>query len=860
VRGSTPLAALILAGGALQLASVAAQPPLVPATFELAVSGGEPTLEQMGIRPEERAVALPLIARALHGAAAVNTSGSLAVTFTEIFGPVTTGTSAPVPPGPAAVVLAPFSDSFWRQVLQIDRDADLFAAIVKHRGAMLLAAGALYSGAGTRTWLEREPALAAQIVKSWPGAFAVAAPGLSITENGVQLAGGQDAVAAWTALVGVPPTEPSQFLRRLLDRDDGRLARFFATIRQLDEGTREAVLAPLAGETATAALDAVYKAARRAEPVWPPNVHPYQLTNADLPSVLRGLSELNPSELPQQAGLWPALLRSDVGSRRDAAAILAQAPASSAYTATVRAILDGQYRERRDRLTMVVLARRVWHETADSTDQADAVYALAQFPRYRALLLTLDRIGIVSPGAWAASVDAARRVDEGGGSERTERMAVFQGALAMLERSCLAGSLGAADADRLVRTLADGVVKGSDLRRVVASWITDDLLPALPPLVRPDAFTGRTAYESRILQALGGPTTKTGVAVSWEGLDYTVDVAAAERERILRIRELLPSPGLDAALESDSRARLAAALTALAYAPALGDPDGPVTLSPDVISRHAFGPATPNAGRQPAWSPPLERSGTGAPWHVEGSLLGLDLALARIALRRISVDDMPAIPTINLNDQFTLARTAVAMTPSALSDETRDRIAAAIARGRKRVAQAGANPAAVDELAGEIGMSGAQRQTLPWTLSRDPDAAPRLFGLRDLFWLGRDGLDAKTLAPWGVMADTVYGRLVPRFEAPVAWDLLAGRPDTGMLATQVPDLTLRLAEETARLHLPATLIPAALLYLTQDYWHEVDARFADDWPAMVRGAAAIDSSRMGDYVAALGSQGPLRSR
>ena len=92
------------------------------------------------------------------------------------------------------------------------------------------------------------------------------------------------------------------------------------------------------------------------------------------------------------------------------------------------------------------------------------------------------------------------------------------------------------------------------------------------------------------------------------------------------------------------------------------------------------------------------------------------------------------------------------------------------------------------------------------------------------------------------------------------WDRLAGRPDTGTLATQVPDLTLRLAEETARLRLPAAIIPAALLFLTQDYWHEVDARFADDWPAMVRGAAGIESRRIEDYVAALGSRGPLRPR
>jgi hypothetical protein len=51
-----------------------------------------------------------------------------------------------------------------------------------------------------------------------------------------------------------------------------------------------------------------------------------------------------------------------------------------------------------------------------------------------------------------------------------------------------------------------------------------------------------------------------------------------------------------------------------------------------------------------------------------------------------------------------------------------------------------------------------------------------------------------------------------------------------------------------------------LLFATQDYWHAVEARFADDWPAMVRGAAAITTGRVEDYVAALASAGPLRPR
>jgi hypothetical protein len=79
-----------------------------------------------------------------------------------------------------------------------------------------------------------------------------------------------------------------------------------------------------------------------------------------------------------------------------------------------------------------------------------------------------------------------------------------------------------------------------------------------------------------------------------------------------------------------------------------------------------------------------------------------------------------------------------------------------------------------------------------------------------------------------------------------------------MMATQVPALTLRLAEETTRLALPACLIPALLTYATQDYWHEVAARFPDDWPAMTGQAEALSSLRVEDYVAALAGDGPLR--
>ena len=82
----------------------------------------------------------------------------------------------------------------------------------------------------------------------------------------------------------------------------------------------------------------------------------------------------------------------------------------------------------------------------------------------------------------------------------------------------------------------------------------------------------------------------------------------------------------------------------------------------------------------------------------------------------------------------------------------------------------------------------------------------------------------------------------------------------GFEGSQDYDLVLRLAVETARLKLPAQLVPGLLMYAAQDYWHDVDSRFPDDWPAMTRQALALSPSRVEDYVAALAGGGPLRPR
>ncbi len=200
----------------------------------------------------------------------------------------------------------------------------------------------------------------------------------------------------------------------------------------------------------------------------------------------------------------------------------------------------------------------------------------------------------------------------------------------------------------------------------------------------------------RIAAAAGARRPAVGADLrrrsSWEGLNYRIDLFAAEHARLKRIREQIESPGLDAAIAAGDPEKIADALLALVYAPALGDPEGPALLGGDIAQRHNFGLVGPAGMRRDfvAWSLPREQVGDGSPWHLEGSIVGLDIALARLALRRIESDEMPSAPTINLNDQLTFARTVMALNPRALTrsgsrpDRRGDRARPRAREGRRR--------------------------------------------------------------------------------------------------------------------------------------------------------------------------------
>ena len=833
----------------------------VPGFFDLAVTGGTATFERLGLAPDERGVALAILARELHGQG--TDRGETGRLLASVFGPPDGPAPEPAPGSQPITIAAPLTADHWRDVLELKGHADLFPALVSNRSALIVSAATLAADPSVRRLLDRDRGLLRWLVRSAPGAFHTAGRGLRIENDHIAVPGGLAAVPIWEAIVGEKVTRPPEFIRALVSREAGRLAWFYGAAAAMSAERLAAVLGPGPLEAQIEQTRAMLDGFRTGDQNWRIEEHPFLRGVADAWMVTSQIALAGSTvSAPNWQWLWEAVFeRSDL-SRREAAAIR-RSPGSPVTLAWLAAKLaSSPAQERRERFESVRFAQLVFGDTTD-TNATDVLIALAGFRRYHALLVTLDRMDIRAPRTYARAVEVARRIDDRPGRERKLNLIGLQGALAIVERARMSRAITAATAEQLVLSLADAVDHDAPLMPAIAQWLATTLSDALPRLVRPDRWTGQTAFESKFLQAMAGPAGETGLpAVEWEGLEYRLDLVAAERQRILEIREQLESPGLDAAIASRQPQQLADALLAIAYAPALGDPAGPALLGADIITRHDFGLEAPAAIRRAgmAWALPREHVGDGLPWRVQGALLGLDLGLARLSLRRLADNEMPVEPTINLNDQLTIARSVHAINARDLTDDHRDRIVAALARGRRRVADAGTNPAALLALAVEVGTSFAVRETLAWTVTRSPESVPAMFGIRDLLWLGKPDLGAAELDRWGVYVEGLNGRLTTAMPPPAPWEDFGGRPDGGIMGTQAPDLILRLVEETARLGLPGRLVPSLLTFAAQDYWHDVSARFPDDWPAMTRQALALSPSRVEDYVAALAGSGPLRTQ
>lgn len=350
----------------------------------------------------------------------------------------------------------------------------------------------------------------------------------------------------------------------------------------------------------------------------------------------------------------------------------------------------------------------------------------------------------------------------------------------------------------------------------------------------------------------------SAAAAGWPPPVEPASRALAQLGRIRDERDLNRAVGLSAPLVALADAILADALASITYAVAIGDPDSRALIGENMARRHDFGLMLPDrrAQRNVAWALPEQRIQPGEPWHVRGSLLALDVALASFGLRRVVLDGELRAPVLNSSDRRTLVDTVALVNPFALTDGDRNAITGALAAGRERVARVAIDADALEALVQEARLDGWRRQELVWLAANGSDRVTEVFSLAELVWLGRPP-PSVDLAAWGMSALATRGCLCTRFPAPGEWRNYAGRPGLGLIAAEVADLTLRVAELLAELELPATLTRDVLSAATLEFVDRVEPAHEDDWRTLVITARRLTRERVEDYMSALAAGGPL---
>ncbi|HYB95258.1 MAG TPA: hypothetical protein VEC39_09815 [Vicinamibacterales bacterium] len=336
-------------------------------------------------------------------------------------------------------------------------------------------------------------------------------------------------------------------------------------------------------------------------------------------------------------------------------------------------------------------------------------------------------------------------------------------------------------------------------------------------------------------------------------VDEVLGAVARDLARIDEARDLRRAAGAAAELSRPVDFLLAHALGAWAYAPLISDAESSALLGGDPSLRHQFGVAALGRGKfAQRWDVATSVLNARA---VNGSLLGLQAALADSSLRRLSAENVPPPPTIGGNDLMSFVLTAALSDPRRLDDDELANIARAVTAGSQAIADAGTDASRLSALAITAAMSPWRRELLAWTLANEPHRLEEQFSTTERARIG--GIAAETLRDWGSVS-IVTGCLCLQPPPARIPEVGIGRAADGLMGGQNADLMLRIAVVLADLKMPAELAPFVLSYAMRDFLDGVAPAHAADFDAFYRMAARVDQRMIEDYLGAVAAVGPLR--
>ena len=304
---------------------------------------------------------------------------------------------------------------------------------------------------------------------------------------------------------------------------------------------------------------------------------------------------------------------------------------------------------------------------------------------------------------------------------------------------------------------------------------------------------------------------------------------------------------------------LARVLSSIAYTPHLGEAEGPELLAGDPADRHSFGFEERIADVRAInpWRMPQRTLGVSGGWHVTGSVLGLDVGLATLVLRRLPTDGLPPPPGGNDIDRGALAASVALSNPFAMSDAERDALSVAVRQGRQRLGDAAWDPATFPGLVSAARVNEWWQRALAWALLHEPERVPDYFSLADLARIGAAPAPAPQPEAWGAARLDTEGCICLRYPRPGDRELLAGRIGSPLVAEQFVDLPLRVAEALSDLHLPARLARPVMALAAQDVLEAHQPAYIDDWIPLMTAVHRLSDRRFVDYIGALTAGGPL---
>jgi hypothetical protein len=800
-------------------------------------------------------------------------------------------------------------------------DTEIVPAILADRRLALLYHGLAALDDETLAWLGPDRETLHHLVRR-PGAFAAFGRSISVKAGRVVVPGGADAERLWETVVGSSVARPGAFVRRLFGSDSGRLPFLYDTIAHLDPPRQRFALGLSRDSSGRAeGLHALAQLFESLSSDWRIEERPFSRPQFDASLTLSLVAVTPDGRLtgPSDRELWELVFRGDEAADRRFEIIPIDDGKQDAAETAIDAIwlLSRIHRASpfvaRQRLETFLFAQRMLRDADDSqAAMATALRAVGMFP---ALTATLERAGVQSVPLLIAAAARAQSLNDIR-NEREQRLATtsFQAALGIIERTVRSGVLSAADAAATIASLAAIEVSSRGYEARIAQWIRRELLPALPAVDTDDD----SPVESTVLSAMAGlqPGSARDPQIEWEGRRYHVSTARAELSRLRRLRTLQGGPTIDAALtelagltrrsraapeplsalgededdepespagsaadielptrplasakRSEGResrstgngdATLAETLTSVLYAASLGDPDGEARVGGNVALRHDFGVSRGTTRTSQAWRLPREEFGSPHGWRIVGSLLALDVAFGRVVVKRLDAGRMPPESRLTSNERQTLFLTVALLTAKDMTDATRDEIAAALGRGRARIAALSRDRALIERVARDAGLSEWRREALAWTIAQEPERVSDQFSMIEIMWLGSPrAAGAITLNAWGAAQLPLDGCLCLRMPGSGEWEALAGHPAVGLLATRGTDVAIRVAEALAELGLPAALAPDTMAFAMRDVVDGAQPAYFGDWMAFARAARSLSRERITDYVAALTIDGPL---